>query len=176
MPWMREMWLLEEQMKEKRHSSGSCLSMRAPTKNGLTSRNRASRAQKSAYSSAWKASFLRRQRVRGERERERERGRERVRERERVLQVEDVPTPVGRRRPVLDGGAAHHQQRRRTLQRGGERKVVGECGAMVGGRQRVGVVHAVLHVEGSLPQRHHPPPHHARVLRVTRLAPPARAG
>jgi len=34
MPWMRLMWLFEEQMKEKRHSAGSCRSMRHPGKWG----------------------------------------------------------------------------------------------------------------------------------------------
>ena len=87
-------------MKEKRHSSGSCLSMRAPTKNGLTSRNRASRAQKSAYSSAWKASFLRRQRVRGERERERARERESERERESAAGGRR-PYPRGKEAPCI---------------------------------------------------------------------------
>ena len=42
MPCMRDMWLLLEHMKEKRHSAGSCRSIRHPGRWGSNLANRAS--------------------------------------------------------------------------------------------------------------------------------------
>ena len=42
MPCMREMWLLELHMNEKRHSAGSCRSIRHPGRWGCSFANRAS--------------------------------------------------------------------------------------------------------------------------------------
>ena len=49
-PWMRLMWLLLLQMKEKRHSAGSCRSMRHPGRNGSRRRNRSSASAHCALS------------------------------------------------------------------------------------------------------------------------------
>jgi len=69
-----------------------------------------------------------------------------------------------------------------TAQPSGQREVVAERGAVVGGggvvrqrRSRGGVVHAELHVGARLSHGHHALTHHARVLRLARLPPPAAA-
>ena len=46
------MLLLDEQMKEMRHSKGSCLRMRTPRTAGATAANRASDADQPAYNSS----------------------------------------------------------------------------------------------------------------------------